>query len=681
MDRSVLILYPSPESLSSTDEIETDEILISADVSEKLYKLHPLPNPTMVVIPRDTFPKIACLIGYTLDDAILLYRQLFYSTWEISPPGFDTDKLSKILDYIDKWSLNSVPVIVDYGGSFETKHLHSIQYAFPQAVIYSVDTLYATLDLLILQINQDATKWCIIPVFNSTSEVDQLELVECLCQELIGKSSISTNIQIDHLELFKKIYDLRIYDPYSEILSFKNIYFVDSLEKCSIVPCSIFMAYNTYDATPTHKSLLSLDLIDPTHTRVDMCNDNGGLYYSRKHFSQAQSAKPTTCNLCNRTKWDNISAKLSEIDLILPIKPNVYPLPRTDKINWLGTSDITKFLCGKRYVWNSNYIDSMAHLFRIKKTQFLQHVDCLNLSSLLTENHIENVTAPIVQQFIEQHVNDFWKNNDQNNDILQKCPKTFLKECLHELLGPINNLRIYIECDEDIVYSSELIRQMKHEDSNLHIEYSYNEYMETKTTTIYESAIILVFESNQNYVLVFGELERFFKYISTCTSLKEICQRIESSVAFVDQLGNEQNVKWHQNLSFVYVAAHQESLIQQTEDSLLKLGLKDINFISKKLKYLDYDELSQQSSTNQAVICFNYSSSPELDCQSIPWNRLDQWIFDKDKCKFTGPIISMYPKVSTHLNLEYPQDQQHTHVGYAYSLLCDQILILIQWRN
>jgi hypothetical protein len=574
-----------------------------------------------------------------------------------------------------------VPVIVDYGGSFQTRHLHSIQYAFPQAVIYSVDTLYAKLDLLIVNINQDATKWCIIPVFNSTSEVDQLELVECLCQELIGKSSISTNIQIDYLELFKKIYDLSVYDPYSEILSFKNIYFVDSLEKCSIVPCSIFMAYNTYDATPTNKSLLSLDLINPAHTRVDMSHAYGGPYVSKKDFLQAQSARPTTCNLCNRTKWDNISAKLSEIDLILPAKPNVYPLPRENKINWLGTNDITKFLSGKRYVSDSNYIDPMAHLFRIKRTQFLWHVDYLNLSSLLIENHIENVTAPIVQQFIEQHADDFWKNNDQNNDILQKCPKNFLKECLHELLGPINNLRINIECDQDIVYSSELIRQMKHEDSNLHIEYSLNEYMEKKTTTIYESAIILVFESNQNYVLVYGELDRFFKYISTCTSLKEIYNRIESSVAFVDQLGNEQNVKWHQNLSFVYVAAHQESSIQQIKDRLLKLDLRDINFISKKLKFLNYDEPSQQFGANQAIICFNYSSSPEFDSESIPWNRLNQFIFDKDKCKFTGPIISIYPDVPTHFQLEYPQIRSHTYVGYAYSLLYDKTLILIQWRS
>jgi hypothetical protein len=68
--------------------------------------------------------------------------------------------------------------------------------------------------------------------------------------------------------------------------------------------------------------------------------------------------------------------------------------------------------------------------------------------------------------------------------------------------------------------------------------------------------------------------------------LMNVYQLIESSVAFNYTLSRGQDVKWHQNLSFVYVAAHQNSIIKQVEDRLLALGLRDMNFISKTFEYL-----------------------------------------------------------------------------------------------
>jgi hypothetical protein len=175
INHSIRVLYPSYESTTSTTILKTDHILISADLNEKLHKAHPLPNPnTIMPLCAEVFPEVVCMMDYSLDEAILLYRKLFYSTFEIAPSGCN---INSLLDHIDKWTLNSTPVIIDYGGSFETRHLHLIQYAFPQAEIYSIDTLYEELDLLVCNINEDETKWCLIPVFCRTGKFNQFDTV------------------------------------------------------------------------------------------------------------------------------------------------------------------------------------------------------------------------------------------------------------------------------------------------------------------------------------------------------------------------------------------------------------------------------------------------------------------------------------------------------------------------
>ncbi|CAF5153224.1 unnamed protein product, partial [Rotaria magnacalcarata] len=182
-------------------------------------------------------------MDYTLHEAILLYCQLFHSTLEIQPRECDNNCL---LDYIDKWTLNSTPVIIDYRGGFPTKHLYSIQLAFPQAGIYSIDILYEELDLVICNINGDETKWRIIPVRHRIGKQDQQELIECLRQELEGTLSTWNVIKISEVSFHSKIENLFEYDPYSELLELKKINFIDSTEKCEVIPCCVFMVYNTY---------------------------------------------------------------------------------------------------------------------------------------------------------------------------------------------------------------------------------------------------------------------------------------------------------------------------------------------------------------------------------------------------------------------------------------------------
>jgi hypothetical protein len=157
---------------------------------------------------------------------------------------------------------------------------------------------------------------------------------------------------------------------------------------------------------------------------------------------------------------------------------------------------------------------------------------------------------------------------------------------------------------------------------------------------------------------------------------------MESSVAFAYALSRGQRVKWHQNLSFVYVAALQYSIIKQIQDRLLALGLRDIHFISKQFKYIHFDE-PQQCYTNQAILFFKFLFDPEFSYQQLPANSelLDQWIYDKDTVKFTGPIITLYPNISTYTIDKYATVTPRTKVGCVYNLVCDDVSVLFQWRD
>lgn len=150
---SIPILYPRNTCSTSTVVFESDCVPISHELNKELTKALPcpIPNQTMSAVSKSC-PQIICMMDCSLNDAILQYRKLFYSVDERSPNDCIIDDL---LDHIDRWTLNSTPVIIDYGGGFTTEHLHLIQYAFPQSIIYSVDILYEQLDLLVCNINKD----------------------------------------------------------------------------------------------------------------------------------------------------------------------------------------------------------------------------------------------------------------------------------------------------------------------------------------------------------------------------------------------------------------------------------------------------------------------------------------------------------------------------------------------
>jgi hypothetical protein len=51
--------------------------------------IHQPPKYGLIGECIDTLLRICCFIGYTLDESIFLFRQLFYSTFEIMPHGTD----------------------------------------------------------------------------------------------------------------------------------------------------------------------------------------------------------------------------------------------------------------------------------------------------------------------------------------------------------------------------------------------------------------------------------------------------------------------------------------------------------------------------------------------------------------------------------------------------------------
>ena len=541
-------------------------------------------------------------------------------------------------------------------------------------MIYSVDILYKKLDLLVCKINEDERKWCFIPVFPSTVGFNQDELIEHIRQELKGSTSVWNRIEISELKFFSKIDHLKIYDPYSEILELKEINFIDTTEKCEIIPCSVFMAYYTGPYTPCVKSLKPEGLFDPIHTKLDMDNAYGKRSSSR--FIDRFNEITTTMNNGN-TKWNNVHTYLKELKSTLPDKTTVLPPPRIPCKGWLNTNMISKHLDGQfsRNTTKSSFLNPLAESFRIKGN-VLSSVECLNLNSFLAENGIEFLTSSNVRQIIEQHVGGFWKNDDISGE---KYPKNFVKDCLHELLGSAKNLHGHIDSYRSLSYSFEFVRQLKYEDPNLHIEFSLTDEVENQSC---QSAVILAFECNQNYVLVYAKLDDFLERITKCKSSEDIQQLIESSVTFTDDMSRGQQVKWHRNLSFVYVAAFQDSVINKIEARLLAAGLRDINFISKKLGQVNFDE-PRQCHTNDAIICFKFDHHLGSFHRVLPLRLelLDQWIFNEDTSTFTGPIVTLCPNISTYTIGRYSPVTVRTDVGSVYNLLFDSISILFQWRN
>ncbi|CAF3339427.1 unnamed protein product [Rotaria sp. Silwood2] len=666
MRPSISIICPSSSSQPAPSCV--DKLLISESLNEQSEKVHPLPNPFLIMPECCTvFPAITCLMDYTLDEAILVYRQLFYSTNERKPSYC---KIDSWLDHIANWTLNSTPVVIDYGGAFEVEHLHVIQLAFPQTEIYSIDTLYEELDLLICNINSDETKWCIIPVFHRIAEKDQLELIESLRQEMKGTSSFWNGIEISEFNLYLKIDNLLVYDPYVEVLGMKKINFIDSTEKCESIPCSVFMAYDTYNATPYVDFIKPIGLIDRVHTKFDMDYAMGPYRFSfierQKYISQNSTST-----------WQDIHTQFKQLKALLSKAPKALntEFPSVNAFNWPNADLIAELLSNRI---NRNKNDSMAYSFGARSS-FLQGANCLNLSSRMVENKIDILNPSTFQQLIEQHMNGLWKDIDYKDDSVQKYPKYFNRECLHEIVGLVANLHIHIDSYKALYYSFHFIRQLKYEDPNLHIEISLDEKIRDEP---FLATIGLVVECNQNYVLVHSKLESFLKGISECKSIEEITTKVESSVAFSHALSQKQAVHWHRDLSFIYVLAYQDSSFIQVQDNLLKLNLQDLNFIRKKFEYMkDIEPL--QCQTNQAVICFNFFFSQFSDYSRFPFatSLIDQWVLDKTRYEFTGPIITVYPNASKLYETTYPKLRSKTDIGSVYNLLIDKVPVLIQWRN
>lgn len=130
------------------------------------------------------------------------------------------------------------------------------------------------------------------------------------------------------------------------------------------------------------------------------------------------------------------------------------------------------------------------------------------------------------------------------------------------------------------------------------------------------------------------------------------------------------------------MAAYQDLLVNQLKDRLLVLGLQDINFDSKKIEYFKSDE-AQQCSTNQAVIYFQFCSFSSYSYWKFPLKleQVDQLVFNKDTCQFTGPILTLYPNISKYAINEPIHVTTRTDVVSVYSLVCDNISVLFQWRN
>lgn len=110
----------------------------------------------------------------------------------------------------------------------------------------------------------------------------------------------------------------------------------------------------------------------------------------------------------------------------------------------------------------------------------------------------------------------------------------------------------------------------------------------------WQSAVIQAFECNQNHVLVNAKLDPFSR-----THVKMyVAGRHSSDSEKLD-------------------AAHQDSVIKQVEGRELTIGLREMNFISRKMEPFDINR-PQQSNTNQVIIYFQFQHSPNADYKAIP---------------------------------------------------------------
>ena len=324
-------------------------------------------------------------------------------------------------------------------------------------------------------------------------------------------------------------------------------------------------------------------------------------------------------------------------------------------------------------------LEFYSFLFRDKRTGSTYSIDCINLNSFMKNENLSNITTSIVQQCIEHHIGGVWKDEAFNTNAMQTdYSRRFNEKYLHDIVGPVTNLHIHVDSEQALQYSFDFVRQLKIENPTVQIEMSCNGNIGEQ---VYQSVIILAFECNQNYVLIYVNFDSFLQYISTCASPEDVQTKVESSVIFGYALSRGQPIKWHRNLSFIYIAAYQEAIIQRIKANIRSRGLQDLVLKTKQLPFLD-DFGPPQYRKNQAIICFDFSSSGD-GFQSFPSSsqQLNQWVFDQDREVFTGPYITLFPNVSKYPVSSYPKYTMHSDVAGFYYLLCDNVLVLFQWRS
>ncbi|CAF1664989.1 unnamed protein product, partial [Adineta ricciae] len=142
-----------------------------------------------------------------------------------------------------------------------------------------------------------------------------------------------------------------------------------------------------------------------------------------------------------------------------------------------------------------------------------------------------------------------------------------------------------------------------------------------------------------------------------------------------------QAIKWHRNLSFIYAAFHEGSNFEQNQEMILSKGLNVLKFVTKPISFL-HQWKPPQCRKNQAVLHFDLSKYIH-DWGTIPekYQQFDQWIWDEDKGRFTGPFITLYPNTSNYCIDRYPQPNLNTNVVRIYNLLCNNMLVLFKWRS
>ncbi|CAF1171512.1 unnamed protein product [Rotaria magnacalcarata] len=704
----VKLLWSSDTTKQSAMTSYQDKFYISAELQRRLENAHRLRFHMLVTsICYRTDPTIVCMMNHSMDDALLLYRQLFYCTFEAQPEYCPT---TQMLAYIAQSPLISMPVIVDFGGAFETEHLHRIACAFPNAEIYSVDVLYQDLDLLLCNINNDESKWCIIPVFDSTPESEQYDLINCLRHELRGNPSVWKGITITELNFVMKVNRLQVYDPYAEVAGLKNIHFVDSLDKCDIKPCLIFMAFQTYQSTPSEDYLVRNGFLQPSlsafisNSGVDFERSmsafitNSGVDFERslsETFIKNWGIPFTTSvykKICggshkefyaivndNHMNFNYADTALAQLTSIVGERKQVHDLiPHTSIREWADRNEVLRIL-------NEQFNPYLKSIGDIRGTDIFHRqrcslwsynsntIDFIDLDLLIVEHNFETLTATVVQQFIEEHLSSLWKDPKSDHGENSTFATKFTTECLEELFGTITNLHVHIDSKDVLQQSIEFIEQLKLKNPTFHIEFSIVDSIQPPIG----SEIILVFECNENYILTHTDVNAFLKYIVDCSSLQEIQTKLAESVCFSYIISRGQPIIWRHDLSSVYSTSTDLS-IRQIEDALMSHGLKDIKVVIKRLRYLNNYELPKYRK-NQAIIQFSKSF---VDISKLPkaHGELQQWMHDQEECKLTGPFITIFPNESKNPIDYYPKESPKSKVGYAYCQVCESKLVLYQWK-